>query len=245
MIVPSRSYKTSDKVDYAKVFSNNREYKKWLFEQDVEKEMKWHEVRLQEKWDNEYYECLNKVRRLRRYSIWKEKHPEEARKEERRRHLTLWFESFLPCIIFVGILWIIAYIVNDFILDGFHYAGYQYLSISDSLFCDVFRQDSSVFEVIFPPAVSFLMYAILRWKFYKDKVDDGYHPAHLVCPTLIMCVVLWGIEINSNFLLPTVFFLTVVLLFATVPILILWWVVDAFSNPEDDRPYKRIDFLDK
>lgn len=243
MIAPSHQLKTSDEVDYAKVFSNDREYKKWLFEQDVEKDMKWHEERLQEKWDSEYYARLNKVRRRHRYSIWKEKHPEEARKEERDRHMTLWLKCILPCVFFVGILCFIASLVNDFILEGFHYAGFLDLTIQDPLFYDVFGQKGFFLEVIFPPIVSFLMYHIMKSKLHKGS--EGSHYPHLAYPTTIMCLALWTIELTSNFLLPTVFFSSVLLFFAGIPLLFFGVVINGFSNPEDDLPYKQVDFLDE
>lgn len=245
MIVPSRPYKTSDKVDYAKVFSNDREHKKWLFEQDVEKDMKWHEERLQEKWDKEYYECLNKVRARKRYSIWKENHIEEASKEERSRHFSLWFESSLPCVLFVFILCVIAWIINYCILDGFHSAGFPDMTIQDPLFSDVFGHSGFLLELIFPPIVSRLMFLIMRWKLYRITESDGSRYPNLVVPTTAMCFILWGIEVTSNFLLPTIFFFSIILLCAGIPLWFFVVVVDGLSNPEDDLPYKRIDFLDE
>lgn len=226
-----------------KELAEEQEHKKWLFEQDVEREMEWRKKKLQEKWDNEYYKCLNKVRRQQRYAIWRETHLEEARKEERDRHMTLWLKCILPCVFFVGILCFIASLVNDFILEGFHYAGFPDLTIQDPLFYDVFGQKGFFLEVIFPPIVSFLMYHIMKSKLHKGS--EGSHYPHIAYPTTIMCLALWAIELTSNFLLPTVSFLSVVLLCAGIPLWFFVAVVYGLSNPEDDRPYKRIDFLDE
>lgn len=220
-------------------------HKKWLFEQDVEREMEWRKKNLQEKWDNEYYKCLNKVRRQQRYAIWREKHPVEARKEERARHLNLWFASCLPCVLFVFILCVIAGIINYGILDGFHSAGFPDMTIQDPLFSDVFGHSGFLLELIFPPIVSRIMFLIMRWRLYRITESDGSRYPNLVVPTTAMCFILWGIEVTSNFLLPVVSFLSVVLLCAGFPLWFFVAVVAGLSNPEDDLPYKRIDFLDE
>lgn len=226
-----------------KGLAEEQERKKWRFENSVEREMERRKKKLQEKWDNEYYECLNKVRRQQRYFIWQETHPEEARKEERDRHMTLWLKCILPCVFFVGILSFIAFLVNDFILEGFHYSGFPDLTIQDPLFYDVFGQNGFFLEVIFPPIVSILMYHIMKSKLHKGS--EGSHYPHIAYPTTIMCLALWGIELTSNFLLPTVSFLAVVLLCAGVPLWFFVAVVNGLSNSESDLPYKRIDFLDE
>lgn len=212
-------------------------------EKAIEEEESLLKQRLREKWNEEYRERACYVEQGVRYYRWADKHPEEARGDRKERTISRWGFSICSCVGAMLILSLIALFVNDLILKGFYHAGFPDMTISDPLFKDVFSQEMGILGPIFgPPLISFFLYAWLEGEYFNaDRRGERRFP-QLVWSTVFMCLIIWGVEIRSNFFLPTMFFLS--FLVPLVGPLLFYVLTIKFILPKQSSsaPYKNVTY---
>lgn len=210
-------------------------------EKAIEEEESLLKQRLREKWNEEYREHARYVEQGVRYYRWADKHPEEARKDRKERTISRWGFSICSCVGAMLILCLVALSVNDFILKGFHYAGFPDMTISDPLFKEVFSHGIGG-PIFVPPLISFFLYAWLESEYFNaDRRGERRFP-QLVWSTVFMCLIIWGVEIRSNFFLPTMFFLSFPILLIGPLLFYVLTIKFTLPRQSSSAPYKNVTY---
>lgn len=238
--IKDESENSSSYSKYVARYQLNKKEEEKL-ENDINEQESLFKQRLKEKWNEEYRERVSYVRQSVRYYRWEDKHPEEARRDRKKRAVSRWVYSICSCAFFMFILCLVADFVNDSVLKGFHYAGFPDMTISDPLFKEVFSQGIGG-PILVPPLISFFLYFCLENNYYDaDRRGEPRLP-QLVWSTVFMCLIIWGVELKSNFFLPTMFFLSFLILLPGPLLFYVLAIKFILPRQSSSAPYKDVTY---